>query len=446
MKKEKIVIIGAGMAGCFLAIALAKKGFAVELYESRPDVRKRPFDSGRSFNLTLYYRGIQAMKKVGVWKDVQKICSLAEGNVAHYIARGAVFDPFDTHGNEVLYTVHRNSMNATLLDAASALPGVKVSFETKCVNIDRNAKTVTFQKRTSPTPFTISADVVVGADGVHSLVRGAIQYGQHASHSQAYEDWGYKEVHISPALAKRMQFRLQATHTWPRVNSLLIAFPNPDMSFTLMFNLPLAGQECFETLKDEKTIRSYVMKYFPDLEPLLPEITQSFVEKPIGSFITIKTSPWFYKDFLVLVGDSAHGCLPFYGQGMCAAFEDCLELVELIGKHSSNWEKVFAEYQADRKPNTDLLGVLSKENFIELRDKSRSPFYILKDKFDTFLSRLFPFLWLPPLYVMIAHGDLPYVEAVRSYKRQQTIERWSGIDLLLLVMSLPLRVMQVIKR
>ncbi len=435
--KQKIVIIGAGMAGCFMGICLAKQGFEVEVYEEREDIRKVPIDSGRSFNLTLYYRGILAMRKIDVWERIKKHAVLAHGNVAHYANNKMVFSPFDSHGNEVLYTIHRNQLNGELLNALEEFPGAKVFFNTQCTGIDVAEKVIGFKKESKE--FEVHAHVVIGADGVNSSVRSEIQKSMPGELDMHNEDWGYKEVHVSRDIAEKLNLKQLSTHTWPRPESLLIAFPNPDKSFTLMFNLPLTGKNSFASLTTEDAIKDYISNTFMQLFPLLPGIISSFLNNTTGKFVTVKTSPWYYNDFMVLIGDSAHGVIPFYGQGSCAAFDDCLTISKLIEKHEDNWEKIFKEYQSDRKINTDILADLSKENFIELRDKSRSPYFILKDKADTFLNRLFPSFWLPPLYMLIAHDSLPYSDAIKKRKKQEKIAKWSGLNLVLSVLSIPLK-------
>lgn len=444
--KPKVIIIGAGMAGCFMAYLLAKRGYSVEIYEYRPDVRKQPYDSGRSFNLTLYYRGIQAMKKGGIWEEVKKLAVIAQGNAAHYSDGKTVYSPFIGNEEEVLYTVHRNNLNATLLNIVEKLPDIKLHFNIRCIGLDKEARKLSFQKEGSETVITASADLIIGADGVNSLVRKAILAEENGQESREEEDWGYKEVHISREMAKKLGLRIEATHTWPRPDSLLIAFPNPDSSFTLMFNLPLEGRKGFSVLHTEKTVTEYILKQFPDLEPLLPEIVQSFVHKPTGKFITLKTKQWYYEDALVLIGDAAHAVIPFYGQGVCAAFDDCLLLADLLDKYPEDREKAFAAYQQERKRNTDVLAELSKDNFIELRDKSRSPYFILKDKADTLLHRLFPRQWLPPLYVLIAHGNLPYADALVLHQRQQRRAKLIGLDIILASMAIPMFVIRHFRR
>ncbi len=480
--KNKIIIVGAGMAGCFMALNLAKRDYDVELYEHRPDVRKEPYDSGRSFNLTLYYRGILAMQKAGIWDEIKKIAVIAEGNAAHYSDTKVVYDPFDGQADEILFTVHRNVFNGTLLDIVEKTPGIKVFFNTRCVGINKDKKTAMFQKSGGGKTFEIKADIIIGADGINSVVRSEIKKGLASDgdetcivkglrktsdenrnghryrdriDEQQTEDWGYKEVHVSSSISQKMHLRPNATHTWPRPDSLLIAFPNPDKSFTLMFNLPLAGKNSFATLISPETIEDYITKHFPDLTLLLPEIINSFLNKPTGNFTTLKTSPWYYKDFMVLIGDSAHAVIPFYGQGVCAAFEDCLNLSELIDSQSAirnpkseipsaDWETIFSLYQESRKKNTDILAQLSKDNFLELRDKSRSMFYIFKDKADTLLHRLFPKFWLPPLYVLIAHGTLEYQEAVKIHAKQQRLAKAIGLDAALYLMASPWLIAQAI--
>lgn len=435
--KKKVVIIGAGMAGCFMATCLSKQGYDIELYDFRPDVRKNPYDSGRSFNLTLYYRGILAMKKADVWDEVKKIAIIAKGNAAHYGVDKVSFDPFDGHGDEILYTVHRNQLNGALLNKVEQSPNVKMIFNTRCVSVDKIKKTITLKNETTKKTSTVHADIVIGADGLHSIVRTELQKGEKASLEHDREDWGYKEVHITPKMTKTLNLQLQATHTWPRPQSLLIAFPNPDDSFTLMFNLPLAGEGSFEQLHTKESITAFITKQFPELLPLLSEIIESFLTRPTGNFVTVYTSPWYYKDFMVLIGDAAHAVIPFYGQGACAAFEDCLYLAEQLRQHNDNPQKAFEQYYANRKKNTDLLAQLSKDNFIELRDKSRSMYYTLKDKTDTLLHRLFPKLWLPPLYILVAHGTLEYTKALQLYRKQSQIAQMSGINLGLHVLALP---------
>lgn len=435
--KKKIAIIGSGMAGCFMALCLAKKGYFVEIYEERADIRKARSESGRSFNITLYYRGILALKKAGLWNEIKKISTLAVGNYAHYGENQVTYDKYDAHDTEVLYTVHRNKLNSKLLDIAEKRKNIKIHFNSRLVRIDKEKRTFVIQTASDKKMKKVSADMVVGADGVNSFVRSAIIEPQSEKNSRIQEDWGYKEVYITPQKADLLKLSSSATHTWPRKNSLLIAFPNSDKSLTLMINLPLKGKNSFAVLNTEKKVNNFVANNFSELLPISTEIVKSFTENPTGNFVTIKTAPWYFKDYIVLIGDAAHGVIPFFGQGVCAALDDCLTITNLMDVYKNDWEKMFSEFEKRRKIDMDTLSHLAKENFIELRDKSRSSFFILKEKTDTALNKAFPSIWLPSLYVLIAHGTLNYNKAYRLHRRQNRIARYLGLDLLILIATIP---------
>lgn len=435
--KKRISIIGSGMSGCFMALCLAEKGYKVDIYEERDDVRKQRKGSGRSFNITLYTRGILALKKAGLWDDIKSISVLTKGNLAHYLDNRNKYDPYDAHDSEVLYTVHRNSLNSKLLDIAEKNLNIKIFFNTRLAGVDKDNRKISLVDSIKKRKFTLSTDLVIGADGVNSTVRKSINNKSYEPTVKKDEDWGYKEVHVTPLKAKSLKLKTQATHTWPRRSSLFIAFPNPDNSFTLMINLPLIGKYSFATLNSKSSITNYITDNFPDLIPLIPEIVKSFLINPTGYFTTILTSKWYYKDFIVLIGDAAHGVIPFYGQGVCAALEDCLIISKLLDEKDEDWEAVFSHFQKIRKVDTDTLSILAKENFIELRDKSRSLFFILKDKTDTALNKLFPKFWLPSLYVLVAHGTINYDKAYRLHRKRLLISRLIGLDLIIFLATIP---------
>lgn len=429
---RRVTIIGAGVSGCFLAISFAKKGYNVEIYESRPDSRKTLTD-GRSYNLTLYRRGEKALKRLGFWRELLPYTVSIKGNVCHTEKNGAVYSAYNKK-IESLYTIHRQSLVNTLLAIVEQYPSISIRFDTCCIRVDKRKKEITFHHSPTNTYFTKKADLIVGCDGVNSVVRNEMQRGEMAEHHQEFIDWGYKEVTIPKK--KAFFLREESLHTWPRKDVLFIGFPNADGSYTLMLNIPLKGNCSFEKFSNEKETLLFLKKLFPDLSPVHKEIASAIIHKPIGKFVTIYTTPWYYSDFIVLVGDSAHGVIPFYGQGMSSALEDCEILLRALTAHKRNREKAFALYESSRKMHTDALGRLSQENFIELKEKDASVFYVTQKKIETILSRFFPFL-LPPLYIVVAQTTIPYADALRKYKKQKRILRLLGLDILTFFLSFP---------
>src|SRR5262249_54495690 len=148
-------------------------------------------------------------------------------------------------------------------------------------------------------------------------------------------------------------FRLEkhALHIWPRGSFMMIALPNADGSFTCTLFWPYEGASSFAALKEEKDVLAFFQAQFPDAVPLIPDLAADFRHNPTGPLVTIRCRPW-HLGKVVLLGDACHAVVPFLGQGMNAAFEDCTVLMECLEK-CSDLAGAFAEYEARRKPHLD---------------------------------------------------------------------------------------------
>jgi kynurenine 3-monooxygenase len=180
------------------------------------------------------------------------------------------------------------------------------------------------------------------------------------------------------------------------------------------------GPRSFASIKMDDDLRRFFDEEFGDAVPLMPTLLDDFRENPTGSLVTIRCAPWHYRDKIALVGDAAHAVVPFYGQGMNAAFEDCVVLDECLSEFQQNREAAFAEYSARRKENADALADLAVENFIEMRDKTASRVFRAKKKIDHALEGLLPGVYLP-LYTMVSFTRIPYSEAARRARRQDRV-------------------------
>ena len=141
---------------------------------------------------------------------------------------------------------------------------------------------------------------------------------------------------------------------------------------------------------------------------------------PTGALLTTKTAPWRFEDWMVMVGDSAHAVYPFYGQGMNSAFEDCSALLSALKANATDRARAFSVYEQSRRPQTDVLMELSKANFVELRQKVSSPWFLARKRLDVALNRLMPKVWLP-IYTMVSHTTMPYAEALARARKQDRI-------------------------
>ena len=176
------------------------------------------------------------------------------------------------------------------------------------------------------------------------------------------------------------------------------------------------------------SVSGFFKTNFPDAVPLMPTLTEDFFANPTGNLGTIKCFPWNVGGKALLLGDSAHAVVPFYGQGMNCAFEDVRVLDQLIAKHGTDWGKVYEEFGELRKPNTDAIADMAEENFYEMRDAVADPVFVLKRELETKLEQTYPDYFSK--YSMVTfREDLPYSVAKEKGNAQDSLlmEICSGV-------------------
>lgn len=440
MAVPKITIVGAGLAGSLLGIYLARRGWEVQLFELRGDLRREPVEPGRSIKLTLAERGLAALAELGLAEDVKRhICVPLRGRAVHSGTGTVVYQPYGKNDHEVIHSFSRNDLNGFLLDRAEEETNLTIHFSQRCVEIDKETGTATFLDTRTGASATVRGDVLIGSDGAFSAVRRLMMVRERVDFHQEFLPWGYKELTIDATAEGLPAMDRHALHIWPCGDHMLFALPNIDGSLCGVCTLPFEGEHSFESLRSDADVEALFRTHFADVVPFMPNAFAELESRPISELVTIRTSRWHHKGRILLIGDAAHSVVPFYGQGMNAAFEDCAVLNRLIDRRGpGDWQALFAEFQALRKPNTDVLARLSVENFHELRDTARRPVVTARKRTSIFLNRLFR-QHSVPLYTMISHSTMPYAEAVERHKRQERIARWLGLDLVVGAVALNVR-------
>jgi len=419
----KFVLIGSGLAGGLLAAYLGRRGYDVDLYERRADPREGNMVGGRSINLALSTRGIHALEQIGIADEVLKDAIPMRGRMIHPAAAGSapIFVRYDVDPNKHINSIGRAALNTTVIEAAQRYPNVRVHFNHKCIGVDIDSATAHLFNTSTNQPLSASADSIIGVDGAFSAVRASMQLKiDNFQYDESYLAHGYKELTIPPGPNGSWQMEKNALHIWPRKSFMMIALPNPDGSFTCTLFWEFEGPRSFATTKTDDDIRRFFEEEFRDAVPLMPNLLDDFRNNPTGSLVTIRCAPWFYKDRVALVGDAAHAVVPFYGQGMNAAFEDCVVLDECLEKFPHDRHRAFAEYFERRKVNADALADLALENFIEMRDKTVSRAFRAKKKLDHFLEAALPGIYIP-LYTMVTFTRIPYSRAAKRARIQDFI-------------------------
>jgi kynurenine 3-monooxygenase len=425
---ETITLVGAGLNGPLLAIGLAQRGFRVEIYERRPDMRKVRMSGGRSINLALSTRGIHALTQADLWKEMQTIAIPMKGRMMHSVASELTFQRYGKDDAEVIYSISRSELNIALMNAAE-VQGVRIFFQQRCSGINLKEGSLQLRDEVTGEGRTLDSMVVIGCDGSASAIRSEMLRQSRFNFSQQYLNYGYKELTIPAGANGKHALETHALHIWPRGNHMLIALPNVDGTFACILFLPFEGADSFAQLNTHSEVVDFFRARFPDVVPLMPGLAENFFANPTGAMVTIQCSPWHAEGRVLLLGDAAHAIVPFFGQGINCGFEDCTQLLELIGQHSGDWAPIFAEFEKRRKVNTDAIADLALENFVEMRDRVGDARFLFRKKVELALEAKLPKVFVPK-YSMVTFHRIPYATALERGRVQDRIltELCEGIE------------------
>ena len=346
-KSEHMVVVGAGLVGSLWALMLAQRGHRVDVYERRPDPRTGSVKGGRSINLALSDRGWRALEKAGIAQKVRQIALPIEGRLMHAQDGALTFQRYGLpeatglHGDpQCIYSVSRANLNRLLVEAAEAHAGVAFHFGHKCADVDLS-KNVLELESPEGSSVLVQYDRLFGTDGAFSAVRNRLTRTDRFDFEQRYLEHGYKEVAMQPDALGAFKMQKDALHIWPRGEFMLMALPNPDGTFTCTLFAPYAGANGLDQLVDPADALVYFEKNFPDVVPLIPDLTAQWATNPVSSLVMTRCYPWHHGDNVCLMGDAAHAIVPFYGQGMNSGMEDCSILSELLDAMDSpqDWDQ-----------------------------------------------------------------------------------------------------------
>ncbi|TDC67264.1 FAD-dependent monooxygenase [Actinomadura sp. GC306] len=407
---ERVAIIGAGLAGSLLAVLLGRRGIPVTVYERRPDPRVSGAERGRSINLAVSARGLAALEEVGLRDHCLKLALPMHGRMVHPADGATNFQPYSADGERAINSIGRADLNRSLLDTASATPGVTLRFSSRVAGVDLDAGTVLFQDA-PPEP----AGVVLAADGAYSAVRRSLGLDADTD----FLEHGYKELTIPP---RNGGFALDpdALHIWPRGTAMMIALPNLDRSFTCTLFWP---KDDLAALDTPAKVTGYFERHYRDAAALMPSLAADFAHNPVGSLVTVRSWPWTRQGgaaVAALVGDAAHAIVPFYGQGANCAFEDCIEIDRCLTETGGDWARALARYQERRKPNTDAIAEMALDNFIEMRDRVASPVYRAGQAATHALERRLAGRYVSR-YELVSFSTMPYAEIPARLRRQNLV-------------------------
>ncbi|MCC5066806.1 MULTISPECIES: FAD-dependent oxidoreductase [Xanthomonas] len=415
---RSLTLIGAGLAGCLLAILLSRRGWQITLYERRGDPRIKGYESGRSINLALAERGRHALRQAGAEDAVMAKAVMMRGRMIHPVSGEPQLQRYGRDDSEVIWSIHRAALNVTLLDLAEQA-GARVHFYRRLHTVDFDAGYARFIDDRDDQPHEIHFQALVGSDGAGSALRAAMQRKAPVGEHIAFLDHSYKELEIPPRADGGFRIERNALHIWPRGRYMCIALPNDGGTFTVTLFLPNEGTPSFATTRSGDEALALFARDFPDALPLIPQLKEHWEEHPPGLLGTLTRERWHLDGRAVLLGDAAHAMVPFHGQGMNCAFEDCVALAEQLDAHSDLGE-AFAAFEAARRDDAAAIQQMALENYLEMRDRVGDAQFLLQRALEQELQARWPTRFVPH-YTMVTFLRTRYAIALARSEIQREI-------------------------
>jgi kynurenine 3-monooxygenase len=413
-----LTIIGAGLAGALLGTLLARAGWRVEIYEKRGDPRLQGYEGGRSINLALAERGRHALRQADADDAVMRQAVMMRGRMVHSLDGRLQLQRYGRDDSEVIWSIHRGDLNITLLDLAEQA-GAHLHFHRRLEGVDFDAARARFIDDRDGRRHDIGFDSLVGADGAGSSLRAAMNLQAALGERTDFLDHAYKELEIPPAADGDFRMEPNALHIWPRGRYMCIALPNDEKTFTVTLFLPNQGDPSFATIRSGADARALFERDFPDALRLIPRLEQDWERNPPGLLATLYLDRWHIGGRAVLLGDAAHAMVPFHGQGMNCAFEDCVALARQLLAHHDR-AAAFAAFEAERQPNALAIQKMALENYLEMRDRVDNTDFLLQRELELALQERHPGRFVPH-YAMVTFMLIPYALALQRSEIQRDI-------------------------
>lgn len=422
---KKAVVVGAGPAGSTAAMFLARQGFSVDVYERRPEPCHDAVDTGRAYIIIVIPRGQAALQELGVPLPSQQ----------EYVTKGTVRHPksgkIGISREEGNVTFSRSGLAQYLIDQAKALypNSIRFHFQAACEGVDVDGRKVQFTLADGSS-VREGYDLLVGADGVGSAVRGSLQQ-YYRDMSVVVTDSGreYKTYRGLQGDIEPEEFKVNpgaTLHLWTTNTdawTTLTAHSNPDGTYSGTMSLK-TGEHT--TLTNKEQVEQLLKDKFTGVpEHWVPSIAdQVLKEAPSPAGKRIKCSR-LDGPGIMLLGDAAHAVTPVFGQGANSSLESAKVLGDVLVEAGGDVQQVPARFTATRLADVHALNELDEKAYSFFRRKG--PFdpdflqLLSHVLLGTILSKIVPFIYGSKPALLKLGSTTRYSEITAAVRRDSML-------------------------
>lgn len=333
----EIAIIGAGMGGLTTGIALKKFGHQVTIYEQAEQIL--PVGAA----ISLWSNGVKCLNYLGLTDQVAKLggqmdnLAYVDGLTGDVMTQFSLYPLIEEVGQRP-YPVSRAELQNMLMDEFGR-EDIHLGKKMVSLKDDGQAVTILFADGSE-----IKADLLVGADGTHSITRAYVLDEQVERRYAGYVNWNGL-VEISDQLAPSDQWT-----TFVGEGKRASLMPVADNRFYFFFDVPLpVGLD-----NNRAEYKTLLKGYFKDWCPQVQSLIDAMDEQKTNRVEIHDIEPFsnFYKGNVVIVGDAAHSTTPDIGQGGCQAMEDAIYLARALQINTLGLQDSLKRYQNKRNERT----------------------------------------------------------------------------------------------
>jgi len=346
-RSEKILIVGGGIAGMTAAAALAQQGFPVTLLESAPQFGE--IGAG----LTLTPNAMKGLDFIGIMEEAASVAVEPTKQRIQHWEDGRTLVPFDRSGQRAKYgapyiTVHRADLH-DVLSAAAVKAGVDMRAGAAVVS--SQGTTVTLSDGS-----TVSGDVLIGADGVKSVIRQ--RFESTPPHFTGHVAWRCL-VPVTPDLQDLSDYPGIIIGPGGMINRYNVR-GSKIMNFVFFARQEGWNEEGWTTPVDPQELRQVYAGWCDDAQRLIDAACQQKMFK--WAINARRPLPgWVLDGKVTLIGDAAHAMTPFLGHGAACGIEDAVVLARAMAASASVAEGL-SRYEKARHERATFIQLESNAN------------------------------------------------------------------------------------